>query len=369
MVKGVILHLENDKSLLEQYDSFYKQLGMELDYIGCSTSEEFNLALENNEKQIKAIIFDLIGHKATQDELSGNPEFLAVIEEKFIRYNLPIFIYSGQLESISDRYNQNGTVFKVSKDESISEIFTKIKFLSDSGFIEVFCPGGILERQIHRELHHAFTKQFLHSDEIEKIILNIKGAQGFELSRDRIKKVFKRIAVRTLHFELLLPEVNEKGQIIEETVSTSEHYIRRIGSIPVWTGDIFKKKGLDEFVFILTPRCNVIRNNEILVCPFNYKDIIKKKDKISKMLQGDPTVSGYDRHIPPSPIFEGGKLALSKYFMLKKEILVNEYSLAITLSDELTNEILGKFGSHFFRTGITPWDSTEATDEISANNV
>ncbi|MNU99402.1 hypothetical protein D3C71_895320 [compost metagenome] len=158
---------------------------------------------------------------------------------------------------------------------------------------------------------------------------------------------------------MLLPDIDEKGTVIEETLNPVEHYIRRIGDLPVWTGDIFKKKDSDDCVFVLTPRCNVLRSSTILVCPFMWKDIITKKDKISKMLQGDPTVSGYDRHIPPSPTFEGGKLSLSKYWIVEKETLISDYTRIITLSDELTNEILGKFGAHFFRTGITPWDPNE----------
>ncbi|MDL2257200.1 hypothetical protein LJC06_03235 [Bacteroidales bacterium OttesenSCG-928-I14] len=150
----------------------------------------------------------------------------------------------------------------------------------------------------------------------------------------------------------------------EETVNSVEHYIRRINVIPIWTGDIFRKKGTNDFIFILTPRCNVTRSNQILVCPFHWKEIISKTDKISKMLQGDPMVSGYDRHIPPSPIFEGGKLALSKYYILERSDILDNYELVVSLSDELTNEIIGKFGAYFFRTGITPWDTREIQEQI-----
>ena len=36
-----------------------------------------------------------------------------------------------------------------------------------------------------------------------------------------------------------------------------------------------------------------------------------------------------------------------------------------TMSDELTNEILGKFGAYFFRTGITPWDPAEVKAQVN----
>lgn len=360
MSEGVIIHLDDKQEQLDQYIGLYNQMDVGLEYISCTNIDDFLKRIEENTGRIKSLIFDLVGSKASKDELEGDsPEFLETIEQNFISINVPIFIYSGVIEKIRDRYNENGTVFKLSKDNSINEIYTKIKLLNDSGFIEVFSPGGLLEKQVYIDLHKAFTKQFLSNVEIENIINNLNQDADFKKSSARIKKVFQRIALRSLLSEMLLPDIDEKGAVIEETLNPVEHYIRRIGDLPVWTGDIFKKKDSDDCVFVLTPRCNVLRSSTILVCPFMWKDIITKKDKISKMLQGDPTVSGYDRHIPPSPIFEGGKLSLSKYWIVEKETLINDYTRIITLSDELTNEILGKFGAHFFRTGITPWDPNE----------
>ncbi|WP_131828784.1 hypothetical protein [Elizabethkingia occulta] len=370
--KGVIIHLDNDlKGILRPSKDLFDQSGIDVDYIICETKEEFNIVLSENKGNIKGLVFDLLSEEPTSGEINQNDAtFLEDVKNGYAVFNIPIFVYSGYLQALTDTFDNCGTVFKVDKgsDNFKENVIDKFSLFYNSGFIDVFCPGGLLEKQIHVDLHNAFTKQFLRNDEIEKIINNIRGGQPAENVSDRIKKVFKRIAVRTLLFELLLPELNEDGQVIEETVSTTEHYIRRIGSIPVWTGDIFRKKDTEDFIFILTPRCNVIRNTSVLVCPFIWKEVISKKDKISKMLQGDPTVSGYDRHLPPSPIFEGGKLSLSKYFMIEKQDLKDNYERIITLSDELTNEILGKFGSHFFRTGITPWDPNEAGEEIAAGN-
>lgn len=369
--KGIIVHLDNDlKGVLEPSKMLFDQSGIDIEYIICATKEDFNRTISENKNNIKGLIFDLLSKEPTSGEIEqADAVFLEDLKGGFAAFNIPIFVYSGYLAALGPIFDNCGTVFKVDKTDDFKvNVIDKISFFYSSGFIDVFCPGGLLEKQMHIDLHNAFTKQFLRNDEIERIINNIKGSQTIEDASTRVKKVFKRIAVRTLLFELLLPEVNGEGEVVEETVNTTEHYIRRVGSIPVWTGDIFRKNKTEEFVFILTPRCNVIRNESILVCPFIWKEIITKRDKISKMLQGDPIVSGYDRHIPPSPIFEGGKLSLSKYFMIEKGDLVGNYQRIITLSDELTNEILGKFGSHFFRTGITPWDPNEALDEIAVGN-
>lgn len=371
MSKGVVIHLDNDlEGILIPAKNLFEQMELELTYIICTTKEEFDTAVNENRDSIKALIFDLLGQEPTYEEINkDDAEFLENIRISYANYNIPIFIHSAYLkESILYEFKNCGTVFIIDKgeDNGIQEIFNKVNFLLQSGFMEVFCPGGVLDTQLKNDLHQAFTRQFINNQEISNIISQIKGQQTYEETTERIKKVFKRITIRTLLSELLAPEIDEKGnpKEEEETVNTVEHYIRRINSIPVWTGDIFKKKSSEDFIFILTPRCNVIRNTQILVCPFHWKDNITKDKYLSKMLQGDPTFSGYDRHIPPSPIFEGGKLALSKYFMLDKSELLVNYELIVSLSDELTNEIIGKFGAHFFRTGITPWDRREVQEQL-----
>lgn len=367
MDKGVIIHLDDKlEEILTPAKNLFDQQGINLDYITCQTKEEFNEIVKKYAKNIKALIFDLISEEPHEGELhKQDAEFRENVRTAFAAYNIPIFIYSGYLQALENEFDSCGTVFRFDKDVSIQEVFDKFKMLHESGFVELFCPDGILSSQLHSDLHKAFTKQFASGDEIERIIIQIKADSSYEDSKQRIQKVFTRVAVRTLLSELLSPEVDQNGNIIEETVNTIEHYVRRIGPIKIWTGDIFRKKDSEEFLFILTPRCNVIRTDSLLVCPFIWKDVIKKSDKISKMLQGDPEVSGYNRYLPPSPVFEGGKVALSRYFMIDKAILLAEYELAISLSDELTNEIIGKFGAHFFRTGITPWDTVEVTEQIN----
>lgn len=370
MAKGVIIHLDNDfKGVLDPSRNLFNQYELDLDYVMCETEHDFDQAITMYKPKIRALIFDLLTKEPSQDEMfDKDAPFLKKVRDGFVCFNIPIFVYSGYLELLGNEFDANGTVFKIDKSEGIQVIFDKLKTLYESGFIEVFCPGGILDNQISKDLHRVFSSQFINNKEIEAVINQIKGNHPFEQTNERIKKVFTRISVRTLLSELLAPEVNEKGEIMEEKVNTIEHYIRRINhNITVWTGDLFKKRGSTDFLFILTPRCNVIRNEQVLVCPFYWKEILKKTDKISKMLNGDPTVSGYDRYLPPSPIFEGGKLSLSKYSIIEKDELLRDYERVISLSNELTNEIIGKFGAHFFRTGITPWDENEVKEQIVAN--
>lgn len=372
MDKGIILHLENDKALLERYKNFYQQLGMELDYIGCATSEEFNSAINEHERNIKAIIFDLIGNKATQEELSGNPEFLAVVDQKFVKYNLPIFIYSGHLDSIGNKYNQNGTVFKISKDESIQIIFDKIKFLSESGFIDVFCPGGVLESEIKTELNKSFTNQFSQNIQIEEVLKSIMSSGKAEDLKERVKKVFKRVAIKTLSSDLLAPVADS-----EDKVHPIEHFYKRQSKLSVWTGDIWKQKEGEDVVLVLTPRCDLAtgKAQKIIVAKIhkpkpikingNREDVEKRlRDYLTDNLQGKST-----RYIPSNIFFpQGGMIDLADHFTIDIKSFTDNFDYMITLSDDLTNEIIGKFAYYFLRTGITNINEQEFEAIIKAVN-
>lgn len=173
------------------------------------------------------------------DASSSDPDFLEKIETAFLRYNVPVFIYSGFLESISDKFNNNGTVYKFDKaNTDIETIFEKIKFYKDSGFIDVFCPGGILEREISKEINTSFTKQFSNNNEIENVINTISNTEdAAEDVTVRVRNVFKRIAIKSLSADLLAPIAENVDK-----VHPIEHFYKRQSRLDFWTGDIWKIK-------------------------------------------------------------------------------------------------------------------------------
>ena len=172
---------------------------------------------------------------------------------------------------------------------------------------------------------------------------------------------------------LLAPELDtETGQAKIDFLNPVEHYVQRISPYEFWTGDIFMKNDSSKYYIIITPRCDFASKNlnSFLVCDLVIGDFPNKlnadgKDKIGKALNDNPLYSGYNRYIPPCPLFDGGKIELSKYKMVNKEELSKDFKRIISLSDELTNEILGKFGAYFFRSGINPWDKDETIAHIT----
>lgn len=372
MSKGVIIHLDNDlKGILSPSKNLFDQNDLELDYVICETKESFNQEIEKHKNNIKALIFDLLSSEPNTEELhEKDAEFLESINNSFSHYNIPIFVYSGYLQALDGKYENHGTVFKIDKENEITQIFDRIKIFFESGFIDVFSPNGLLQNQLLKDLNLSFTKQFTDNTQIESIIKSITETNGSE-SVKRVQKVFQRIAVKSLLSNLLAPEVDGEGNIIPDFLNPVEHYVKRISSFEFWTGDILIKKDKSYCCIIITPRCDFASKNldNYLVCDLKLGDFPDKtnsngKDQIRKALNDNPLYSGYNRYIPPCPLFVGGKIELSKYKMISKDKLSEDYYREISLSDELTNEILGKFGAYFFRSGINPWNTNEAIEVI-----
>ncbi|AOM79191.1 hypothetical protein [Pedobacter steynii] len=368
MNRGVIIHLDNDyENILNPCKNLFEQYGIELEYVTCKDVDEFRAKIEEHRTDIKALIFDLIGLEPSNDDIDQkSTEFLDSIRMSFNYFSIPIFIYSGYLQSLNQQFSDSGTVFKIDKELGIAVVFDKIKLFLNSGFINVFCPGGILEKELHKDLNLSFVKQFNDNSQIENIINDIitVAADG---GVSRVEKVFKRIAVRSLLSGLLAPDVNAEGIVEQEFLHPCEHYLQRISPYEFWTGDIFKENNSNKHLLIITPRCNVAskKSEELLVCEIDVENFPTRKEKVSHALTDKPEISGYDRYLPPSASFIGGKVLLSKYSILKKDDLSSLFKRQITLSDELTNEILGKFGAYFFRSGITPYNFDETLEHIS----
>jgi hypothetical protein len=368
--KGIIIHLDDDEKILSRSKRSFEENGLNTDFefITCNTNENFDREIKKNKENLKCIIFDFLGYSPGTEEFDqGKARFLEEITSSHAQFNIPIFIFSGITEKIPVQIREHSTVFILDKAQSVNNIFDKIKLFHESGFLEVFCHGGVLEKQIHMDLHKAFTEQFTNGEQLEKTIKSIKISVKPEEFKKQTKKIFQRIAIRSLMSGLLAPVTNAKGEIIEEHLSSTEHYVKRINNINIWTGDVFKKNSSDDYIFILTPRCNIAKCESILCCPLKLGEFPTKGDDPIKALHGDPQVSGYDVLLPPSPIFNGGKVLISKFDMIAKTNITNNYKRIISMSDELSNEILGRFGSYFFRTGITPWNEEEIKKIVQAN--
>jgi len=351
MPNGVIIHLDNDYAkVLEPSKHFFDQLGIPLEYVCCKDVEEFNQKVAEHRDSLKAVVFDLLEKEGEIKDYKKSP-FNEAIASTFKQFNVPVFIYSGYLVGFNE-FSYNGTVIKIDKGngDGFKAVADKIQLFHDSGFLDIFCPNGLLEQLLHKELHEAFIRQFSNESDIENIILAVK-ASGQDITT-RIKDIFSRIALRSLVSNLMIDNTVAVG-FNESLINAVEHYIRRLNivNVPFWTGDVFEKKDKSESLLILTPRCDLAtKGKEVLLACRILETEFSKKNAIEFIR--DNIKEKKFRYLPKTPTFTGGKIDLSDHVVIPSSIVKSDFEYIISLSDDLTNEILGKFCAYLLRTSI-----------------
>lgn len=350
----VIILLEDDNKIRKGFENAFEDLSLNnLKILFCADTDEFEsrLNLAKKENNLRGLIIDL--SNSIEEEVSRSYKASEYIINEFKLNRIPIFVHSAYLEYYEE-LDDKGTVFKVEKSaNSIDTICTSIKKMEDSGFLDIFCLGGELERELMHNIHDAFTKQFKGKD-IEEIIDSIIESSP-ENVINRTKEIFERIAIRSI-FENRINATRIK-------LNSVEHYYRRTSDFDFWTGDVFKNiEDRSQKCIILTPRCNIDHNkfDELLLCkiiPINEK---LSKEKLRRMIADDPkTVGPRYRFLPPTPQFKGGLVDFNTTFTLNTEVLKDTRELELTLSDELTNDVIRKFASYSLRGGIAETEKEE----------
>jgi hypothetical protein len=140
--------------------------------------------------------------------------------------------------------------------------------------------------------------------------------------------------------------------------------------VDYWTGDIWQTiNEPNNHIILLSPRCDIAQAKleNLIVCQIDSnegdlaalgKDKKKRLQNLESLLR-DNVLGKAIRHLPKSPVFAGGKVDLSKHKTILKSQLAPDYKYIVTLSDDLTNEILGKFAYYFLRTGINTISAEE----------
>jgi len=366
---GVIILLENEKAIRDSFEIAFEDHEIDLELVQCENPDEYEIALKKAkaDNNLRGLIIDLSNTSAEEDtRVYKASEY---IKAEFNNNRIPIFIHSGNLEHYEDLKNK-GTVFRTPKTtQSIESILSSIKKMQDCGFLNIFCLGGELENRIMKEIHSAFVNQFK-DKEIEEIINSIEKSCSAENLVNRTHEVFERIAIRSVYENLISASKLEGGGIKEVQLNSIEHYYRRTSDFDFWTGDIFKLKDGNERCVILTPRCNIGHKNfdELLLCKVrnineqNLKELTGKKgpERLRKNITDHQIVGERYRFLPPTPQFSGGLIDFKTNFTMEEAKFKILFEKELTLSDELTNDVVRKYASYILRGGISETEFNEA---------
>ncbi len=371
---GIVILLENEKAIRDTFINLFEDLNINLKLVECSTPEEYERVLQKSKENndLRGIIIDL--SNTTQEDDTKKYKASEYIKQEFEANRIPIFIHSGNLEHYRE-LNDKGTVFKRPKEKGSAEsICQLLKKMSDSGFLNIFCLGGELEKKIMSEVHKAFVEQFK-GNEIEAIIDSISVTPNDTVIRT--KEVFERIAVRNVFENWNSATKDDLDNIVEVQLNSIEHYYRRTSDFDFWTGDIFKNlENPNTKCVVLTPRCNVGHQkfDELLLCKIQeineqkLQELTGRKgeEKLRKNITDHEIVGERYRFLPPTPQFNGGLVDFKTVFTQSIEKFSTNWELEITMSDELTNDVVRKYAAYTLRGGISETEFKEAHHYVAS---
>jgi len=379
--KGCVVLLDDEESIRNAFLGLFDDLSIGLELCTCKNYSEYNDLMrdETFKKRVKCLIIDLSNEY--QEIISREYQAHQLIKKEYNENRIPIFIHSGNLEHY-DEFKDEGTVFRVVKSANSGvSICEKIQLMHESSFLDIFCKDGHLDSNIMNEIHTAFVNQFK-PNEIEGIITSIKSVNT-ENYQERVREVFQRIAIRALFANLTYSKIGGDDMPVRAKLNSIEHYYRRQNhTLKFWTGDIFKKNESGDACIILTPRCNLEHKKpkELLCCEvidyqsyhiqaFESQKIDKGEKKGVLALRAGITdnvtnalIGEVFRFLPPTPQFRGGFVDYRTLFSIPIDDFEIKYEPlpVITLSDELTNDVIRKLTGYLLRGGISETEIDEA---------
>lgn len=376
MDENFIILVDDDKSFENEFKNKIAEnnIGSKLLYFKNTEDLSSSLTSIKNES-IKFLIFDLC--TAPGETESKVFSIKPIIKNFYESQRIIIFIHSAYIHNFDD-YPTEGTLFKIEKDaRSIDSICQRIKTFESSNFHNIFSLNGAIERSFMQQLHTAFRTQF-RGEEILEIIHSIYQAYKEEAPR-RVEEVFQRIAVKCLYQNLYnATSISKEDSSIEEVnINAIENYYFRTSDYKYWTGDIFKNVENDEFVVVQNPRCNISNGkiHHLIFCnilPFTPDQLkaFLKEDNLRKGLNDDVKSSNIGdryRFLPKTTKFRGGLIDFNTLSSLQPEVFLKRYRLTVSISDDLTNDIIRKFTSYLVRGGVYITETKEALYYLTSN--
>lgn len=361
--------LEDDAAIVNAFTRQFEG-EVESELVTFSTYTDYEEGVKKyNTQDVKCVIFDL-SNDSIEDENTDTDSYTSVglIREQYMRHRIPIFIHSAKLSHLVS-FEGLGTIIKKEKtSSSIEEITNSISLMEKSGFLDIFCQNGLIENQIMRNIHQAFTSQFAHN-EIENIIKSIQTTSAAESFSSRTFEVFERLAMRAVFHKTVSDSDGGANSI--------ELYFRRMDRDKevIWTGDIIQEKSSNDLYVVVTPRCNVKNKNfsDLLLCKIQkitqeqekcYQN--KEKDdpkKFRRAITDDvstPFISERFRFLPPTPQFIGGFVDCRDLITIPLVEIEQNFRYMISLYEDITNDVVRKIASYLLRGGISDTNYQEA---------
>lgn len=272
MIEIKLLILDDDKKVTDSYLEIIKRVNKYnksfnyKTYIA-NTLEETREYIKYNKLDTAVVDLNLCLDSSDPSNADGNK----AIEEIMEFFRMPIFIVSGELSKLDEKFESNNLIKSRVRDDTVNEVFEKdIPSVYNSKSMQYFSRNGSLEQKINNFYWNNL-----------KVTLD-SWSEVAKLHPTKFDSIFSRHTVACLNEELYVD--GNLGSF--DKYHPGEMYIIPPIKKHYHTGDIIEKD--DEKFIIINPACDIVNTNKlsmytmIKIIKVDDIDIVRKKNTPGK---------------------------------------------------------------------------------------
>jgi hypothetical protein len=358
MTEIKLLILDDDSRVTDSYNEIIKRINRDVEnplnykVYTANTLEQAKEYIEYNKLDTAVVDLNLCMDTSDSSNADGN----RAIEEIMNFFRMPIFIVSGEIHKLEEKFKKNHLIIPRIRDESVGDVFyTDIPSAYNSKSMQYFSRNGYLEQKINDFYWNHLEKTLeswsavatSHSEEFDTI-----------LSRHTVSCLNEQLYVN--------------GNIGSfDKYHPGEMYIIPPIKEHYHTGDILKKG--EDFFIIINPACDIVNKVNldfyILAKIIDFNSLPKLQEKIKK--ESIPTDYFYDQ------LNKDGKNCyadcksnkkdrfhyLTKFDKFEEKLIdfqqiintteedINLYSREASVSSPFLKDVIARFSAYYARQG------------------
>lgn len=318
------------KDSIDDYNSESSEF--EIKYFILKNDENIpNILYQNH---IDAIIIDLDWGTGKQ-KYEGN----ALVKKIRDDCRIPIFIVSGNLQSLDEEYEESPILKKYQRDEvDNSELFDEIAALYKTGYTTVL--GN------HSEIDKMLSKVFWNH---MSGVLDSWENQEIDTKKQRML----RFAVTRIN-EMLTINTDDK----HDSYDALEYYIKPMKK-KAFTGDIVCYE--DEKYVVITASCDMEQGKSdfVVLCKIDFKKFEELKSRVEKRSNSaEKKLENYINNkearwhlLPPCSVFDGGFVDFQMVRSVDRNDFFETAKVIVSINQVFHKDIQARFSHYYGRQG------------------
>lgn len=363
MTEIKLLILDDDTKVTDSYTETIKRINRDTEnplnykvYVA-NTLDKAKEYIKYNKLDTAIIDLNLCVDKSDLLNADGNK----AIEEIKIFFRMPIFVVSGELDKLEEKFKNNNLIIPKTRDDSVSEIFViDIPSVYNSKSMQYFSRNGHLEQKINEFYWNHLEKTWKSWSEVN------------EVHSTKIDTILSRHTVSCLNEQLYV-----NGNIGSfDKYHPGEMYIIPPIKEHYHTGDIIENS--DSLFVIINPACDIVNKNKLHMYTIvkiikavdiesiKNKTLAKRREYIESTLKKTNNLDRYHflpkfnkitddyvidfQDISTIDIGENTNSGNINYFKDREE-KIKKYKRIASISSPFLKDVIARFSAYYARQG------------------